>query len=163
MRAGRGFEPGSAIRVDTGEATACRLVSAANNKTWRRAVATPGGDRVFLCAFRVLFPLRCHEQTQTIMNPSKVLWIYIILLVIGGLFGFFKGKSRVSLIMSVSFAAALSLCAAGVISQPCIADILLAALLVVFGLRLVKTKKFMPAGLMLLITILVLALRHIRF
>jgi len=91
------------------------------------------------------------------------LWIYIILLVVGGLFGFFKGKSQVSLIMSVCFAAALSLCAAGIIFQPYVADILLAALLVVFAMRLVKTKKFMPAGLMLVITIVTLALRHIRF
>ena len=96
------------------------------------------------------------------MNPHTVLWIYIVLLVIGGLIGFFKANSKVSLIMSVSFAAVLSLCAAGVIFQPYVVDILLAALLVVFGLRLAKTKKFMPAGLMLLITIVTLALRHIR-
>jgi uncharacterized membrane protein (UPF0136 family) len=97
------------------------------------------------------------------MNPHTVLWIYIVLLVIGGLIGFFKANSKVSLIMSVSFAAVLSLCAAGIIFQPYVVDILLAALLVVFGLRLAKTKKFMPAGLMLLITIVTLALRHIRF
>ena len=97
------------------------------------------------------------------MSPTKVLWIYIILLVIGGLIGFFKGKSRVSLIMSVSFAAALSLCAAQIIFQAYVADILLAVLLVVFGMRLAKTKKFMPSGLMLVITLATLALRHIRF
>src|SRR5438132_10851077 len=97
------------------------------------------------------------------MRPNKVLWIYIILLVIGGLIGFLKAKSQVSLIMSVAFAAALSLCAAGIIFQPYVADILLAALLVVFAVRLVKTKKFMPAGLMLVITIAALALRHLKF
>ena len=36
-------------------------------------------------------------------------------------------------------------------------------LLVVFAMRLVKTKKFMPGGLMLVITIVALALRHISF
>ena len=100
------------------------------------------------------------------MNPHTahtILWIYIVLLVIGGLIGFLKAKSEISLIMSVAFAAALSLCAAGVIFQPYVADILLAALLVVFAMRLAKTKKFMPAGLMLLVTIIVLALRHIHF
>src|ERR1700674_613850 len=97
------------------------------------------------------------------MRPNKVLWIYIIVLVIGGLFGFLKGKSKVSLIMSVTFAAALSLCAAGIIFQPYVADILLAVLLVVFAMRLVKTKKFMPAGLMLVITIVALSLRHVIF
>lgn len=91
-----------------------------------------------------------------------MLWIYIVLLVAGGMVGFFKGKSKVSLIMSVVFAALLSLCAAGIIFQYYVADILLAALLVVFGLRLAKTRKFMPAGLMLVITLVALLLRHLR-
>jgi len=43
-----------------------------------------------------------------------------------------------------------------------VADILLAALLVVFAFRLTKTKKFMPAGLMLVITLVALVLRHVR-
>jgi uncharacterized membrane protein (UPF0136 family) len=113
------------------------------------------------------FALRGRRQLdfrpQKNMSPSKVLWIYIILLVIGGLVGFFKGKSRVSLIMSVSFAAALSLCAARIIFQAYVADILLAVLLVVFGMRLATTKKFMPSGMMLVITLAALALRNIRF
>ena len=95
------------------------------------------------------------------MSPNKVLWIYILLLVIGGLIGFLKAQSKVSLIMSVAFAGALSLCAAGIIFRAYVADILLVALLVVFAMRLVKTKKFMPAGLMLVVTILALALRHV--
>ncbi len=97
------------------------------------------------------------------MSPNKVLWIYIILLVIGGLVGFFKAKSQVSLVMSAAFAAALSLCAAGIVFYPYMADILLAALLVVFAMRTVKTRKFMPAGLMLVITLAALALRQVRF
>jgi len=79
------------------------------------------------------------------------------------LIGFLKGKSKVSLIMSVVFAALLILCAAGIIFQPYVADILLAVLLVVFGMRLAKTKKFMPAGMMLVLTLAALALRNIRF
>ncbi|MCL4787107.1 MAG: hypothetical protein KJ070_09990 [Verrucomicrobia bacterium] len=97
------------------------------------------------------------------LSPNKVLWIYIVLLVVGGLIGLLKGKSKVSLILSVIFAALLSLCAAGIIFQYYVADILLAILLVVFGMRLAKTKKFMPAGLMLVVTLVVLALRHIRW
>ena len=90
-----------------------------------------------------------------------VLWVYIVLLVIGGLIGFLKAGSKVSLIMSVSFAAALSLCATGVLNVPNLVDILLAALLIVFAIRLGKTKKFMPAGLMLVLTIAAMALRHL--
>ena len=102
-----------------------------------------------------------YSAANTIMKSTKILWVYIVLLVIGGLIGFLKAKSQVSLIMSVAFAALLSLCAAGVVFQPYVADILLAALLVVFGIRLTKTRKFMPAGLMLVLTIATLALRHI--
>lgn len=97
------------------------------------------------------------------MAPNKILWIYIVILVIGGLIGLLKGKSKVSLTMSVIFAALLSLCAAGIIFQPYVPEILLAILLVVFGMRLAKTKKFMPAGLMLVLTLVTLALRNIQF
>jgi uncharacterized membrane protein (UPF0136 family) len=64
--------------------------------------------------------------------------------------------------MSVVFAALLSLCAARIVFQDYVADILLAALLVVFAFRLAKTRKFMPSGLMLVVTIIVLASRHIH-
>jgi uncharacterized membrane protein (UPF0136 family) len=94
------------------------------------------------------------------ISPTLVLWIYIVLLVVGGMIGFLKAGSKVSLLTSAGFAAALSLCAARVIFQPNVADILLAVLLVVFAMRLAKTKKFMPSGLMLTVTIAALALRH---
>jgi uncharacterized membrane protein (UPF0136 family) len=96
------------------------------------------------------------------MNPNTVLWVYIILLVIGGLVGYLKAGSKASLIASVSFAAALILCAIGVIFQPQVADLILAVLLVFFALRLSKSKKFMPNGLMLILTVAALALRHLK-
>ena len=46
--------------------------------------------------------------------------------------------------------------------QPYVADILLAILLVMFAWRLTKTKKFMPNGLMLILTLLALVLRNVR-
>ncbi|HLP77232.1 MAG TPA: TMEM14 family protein [Candidatus Paceibacterota bacterium] len=99
------------------------------------------------------------------ISPSTVLWIYIVLLVIGGLIGFLKAKSQVSLIMSVVFAALLVLTAVpnflALNTARGLADVLMAALLVVFGMRLAKTKKFMPAGMMLIVTVLALVLRHI--
>ncbi len=99
------------------------------------------------------------------MNPSTVLWIYIILILAGGLFGFFKAKSRVSLITSAVAAALLVITAIPGLLQPSLArglaDLIMAALLVVFAIRLAKTKKFMPSGMMLIITALALALRHI--
>ena len=96
------------------------------------------------------------------MNQTTILWLYIVLLVVGGLIGFLKANSKVSLITAVSAAALLSLCAAKVVFQYYVADIILAGLLVMFGWRLTETKKFMPNGLMLLLTLAALALRNIR-
>lgn len=98
------------------------------------------------------------------MTPNAILWIYIVLLVVGGLIGFLKARSAVSLYMSIGFAAALALCAiprlldAGLART--LADVLMVALLLVFAVRLGKTKKFMPAGMMLLVTLAALVLRH---
>ena len=97
------------------------------------------------------------------MRPDLVLWIYIVLLVVGGLIGFLKAKSKVSLITAVGSAALLSLCAAGIVFQPYMADIILAVLLFLFAWRLTESKKFMPSGLMLVLTVVTLGLRHIRF
>jgi uncharacterized membrane protein (UPF0136 family) len=97
--------------------------------------------------------------------PNTVLWIYIVLLLVGGLIGFFKAKSKVSLLTSAVFAAVLVLAILPGVFQPAIVRILvnviLALLLVVFAVRLAKTKKIMPSGLMLVVTIAALALRNI--
>ena len=59
------------------------------------------------------------------MTADGILWVYIVLLVIGGVMGWVKAKSRVSLIMSVGFAAVLCLCAAHIIRVPHLVGILL--------------------------------------
>ena len=96
---------------------------------------------------------------------STVLWIYIVLLLVGGLIGFFKAGSKVSLIMSSVFAALLVLTAVpGIFEHKFalgLANVLMAVLLVVFAVRLAKTKKFMPSGLMLVVTIAALALQNL--
>ena len=101
---------------------------------------------------------------MTISN--LVLWIYIVLLLVGGLIGFFKAKSKISLIMSVAFAALLILTAVRGILELRFARnlevVLMIALLLVFTMRLAKTRKFMPSGLMLICTILALVLRNVR-
>lgn len=89
------------------------------------------------------------------------MWVYIVLLVVGGLIGYFKAGSKASLITSSVSAAVLILCQLRVIFQPLVADIVLAVLLVMFAWRLTKSKKFMPSGLLLVLTVVTLALRHI--
>lgn len=97
---------------------------------------------------------------------NKVLWVYIVLLLIGGLIGFFKGRSKVSLITSAIFAAILVITALPGVFQPAfarnLATVIMAVLLVVFAVRLAKTKKFVPSGLMLVVTVAALVLQNIR-
>lgn len=90
-----------------------------------------------------------------------VLWIYIVLLLAGGLTGFLKAGSKISLITSGVFAAALALIALGLLKPAFLADILLTVLLGFFGARLVRGRKFMPAGLMTILTVVTLALRYL--
>ena len=96
------------------------------------------------------------------LKPEVILWIYIVLLVVGGLMGFLKAGSKTSLIVSAASAAVLILCQLGVVFERRMADIVLAILLVVFAWRLGESKKFMPAGLMLILTVAALVLRHVR-
>ena len=99
------------------------------------------------------------------MHSHTVLWIYILLLLVGGLIGFLKAGSKISLITSAISAAALILTTIpgvlGIRLASGLQDIIMAALLVVFAIRLGKTKKFMPSGLMLVITAAALAFRHL--
>ena len=97
----------------------------------------------------------------------KILWAYIVLLLVGGLIGFFKAKSRVSLISSSIFAALLILTTLPGIFQRGfalnLANVILVVLLLVFAMRLGKTKKFMPSGLILIATVAELALLNVKF
>lgn len=99
------------------------------------------------------------------MTPNTVLWVYIVLLLAGGLIGFLKAGSKVSLTTSAIAAAILVVTTIPGLFGPAVknglADLVMAALLVVFAIRLAKTKKFMPSGLLLVFTGTALALRHL--
>ncbi|MGO8698049.1 MAG: TMEM14 family protein [Limisphaerales bacterium] len=89
--------------------------------------------------------------------PIIVLWVYIVLLLIGGTMGLIKAGSKVSLITSAIFAVLLALCALGIIRPFYLADVFVGLLLVVFGIRFAKGRKFMPSGLMLALSAVMLA------
>ena len=93
------------------------------------------------------------------MKPEVILWLYLVLLLVGGVFGFVKGKSTVSLVTSVVFGVLLALAASHVIPGVFTGDLLLTLLVVVFAWRFQKTKKLVPAGVMTLVTIAALLVR----
>lgn len=87
-----------------------------------------------------------------------VLWVYIAMLVAGGLMGFIKAGSKASLIASVGFAIPLTLAALAMVPV-IVADVCLGILLVFFGKKYLTGKKFMPSGLMSILSVVALVLR----
>jgi len=89
------------------------------------------------------------------MTPSLiVLWVYIVLLLAGGLMGFLKAGSKISLITSSLFSVPLILCALGILKPFYIAEIVVGVLALVFIMRFAKGRKFMPSGLMMVLSII---------
>lgn len=86
---------------------------------------------------------------------------YGILAIVGGIIGYIQARSRVSL-LSGSISGLLLILAAyfqlqGQTWGSILAVLVTAVLVVVFAFRLVKTRKFMPAGLMTILGLLALA------
>lgn len=78
--------------------------------------------------------------------------LYGLLNIVGGVMGYVKSKSKISLIMGCAFGALLVVSAIAAFQGQLIglnlATVITGVLVVVFGIRWVKTKKVMPAGLM---------------
>lgn len=85
------------------------------------------------------------------MKPETILWIYIVMLMLGGLVGFLKAKSKISLITSFVFSVILSLCALHKLPIQ-VAWGVLSFLALFFLIRFLKTRKFMPGGMMTLLS-----------
>ena len=95
------------------------------------------------------------------MNLSIIAaFAYGVLAIVGGIIGYIQARSKVSL-LSGSISGLLLVLAAyfqlqGQSWGPILAVIVTAVLVVVFAVRLAKTRKFMPAGLMTILGMLAL-------
>ena len=85
--------------------------------------------------------------------PRNSLLILSVFVLVGGVIGYTKAKSKASLIAGVISSVLLGAAFAVTLTHPhigLIAGTVVTCLLdIVFGIRLAKTKKFMPAGLLL--------------
>jgi uncharacterized membrane protein (UPF0136 family) len=102
------------------------------------------------------FQLPAGRYGPRLMSWQWVVWIYVALLVVGGLLGFLKAGSKFSLISSVAFAIPLVAVTFGYL-PPIVAKVIPGFVAVVMGVRWAKTKKFMPAGMTLIVSVLTLA------
>ena len=93
-------------------------------------------------------------------TTAIIVWIYGVLVLVGGLMGWVKAKSKPSLVSGLIFGVLLILqgywiwqgSASGVMQ----ASVTTGLLAVVMGARFIATKKFMPAGLLTLLSLAVL-------
>lgn len=84
------------------------------------------------------------------------LLVYGILVSLGGIFGFLKAKSKASLIAGLISGGILITAYSVALRNPktgfMIGAFTCTALIAVFAIRLSKTKKFMPSGMLLILT-----------
>ena len=85
------------------------------------------------------------------MNWMIIVWSYIGLLLLGGLMGFLKAKSRASLIASSSIAAILAGLLLFGVSATAVA-IVLFVLAAYFASRYLRTRKLMPGGIFAIVS-----------
>ena len=95
-----------------------------------------------------------------------IVWVYGALVLAGGAMGWAKAKSKPSLISGIVFGVALGFFGYG-IYQGHTSDIRVAAAIagllgVIMGIRFAKSKKFMPAGLVAILSVVVVALLLLR-
>lgn len=100
-------------------------------------------------------------ETMDPMIGQATLGVYAVLLAVGGVMGYVKAKSRPSLIAGIGSAVAAIATLAAVRLAPAVGyplgALLAVALLGFFGPRFARSRKFMPAGLMAILSLIVLA------
>jgi uncharacterized membrane protein (UPF0136 family) len=94
---------------------------------------------------------------RAMTSDQIILLIYSILLEAGGMMGFIKAGSKASVIASTVFAVIIFLFIFNVLPIAYVWTVL-AFLMLFFGMRFAKGKKFMPNGMMLILTIVTLLL-----
>ena len=92
-------------------------------------------------------------------NMAILVWVYGTIVFVGGLIGWLKARSTPSLLSGLVFGVLLWLCGLGMWQGQrfglTVAGVLALVLALVMGTRFVKTKKFMPSGLVAVLSAVV--------
>ena len=85
------------------------------------------------------------------------IWVYGALMILGGIMGFVKAHSKASLLSGVGLGLGLLASGYGVShgapDSLIVAIVIAALLLVLFAFRYVKTRRFMPAGVLAILSL----------
>ncbi len=90
-------------------------------------------------------------------TTAMEIWVYGVIMMLGGIMGYVKVGSKASLLSGVGMGLALLASGYGVWQgsrDSLLVALVVAALLVaLFAMRLVKTKRFMPAGVLAILSL----------
>jgi len=93
---------------------------------------------------------------------AMVVWVYAVVMAVGGVFGYLKVHSKASLLSGVGFGLILLVSGYGVwlgSKESLVASAVIAALLVIiFAVRVVKTRRMVPAGILALLSVATLVI-----
>ncbi len=94
-------------------------------------------------------------------TAAIIVWVYGALVLVGGVMGWVKARSKPSLIAGIVFGVALIVVGAGINAghgtDVRVAATLAAVLGIIMGVRFAKSRKFMPAGLLAIVSAAVVA------
>ncbi len=90
-------------------------------------------------------------------NTAIEIWVYGVIMILGGIMGFVKVGSKASLISGVGMGLALLACGYGVsqgsYDSLVVAEVIAALLVVLFAIRYAKTRRFMPGGMLAVLSL----------
>ncbi len=102
--------------------------------------------------------MKCRKKGDTPL--ASIIWlilVYALLVAIGGVIGYVKAKSKQSLLSGLGSGVALAIAWYISLQNPTVglalAAVIALALLVIFALRFRATGKFMPAGLLAILSL----------
>lgn len=90
-------------------------------------------------------------------NTAIEVWVYGVIMILGGIAGFVRVGSKASLISGVGFGLVLLVCGFGVWnglqSNLVAAEVIALLLVVLFAMRYAKKQRFMPAGMLAVLSL----------